>query len=192
MARPRSFDEAVVLEKATRLFWNQGFEATTMADLVEATGLAKGSLYQAFGDKRRLYLRALRNYLDEGRMNMARSLRSAPSGRQAVSEWIRRMVERAAGKGRFGCFGVNACVELGAHDLEVRGLMADHDRHRRSILAEALVRGVAEGEFRSDLDPAAGAYFLIVFSHGIMAVGRGALEKGEVENLVDTALGALS
>ncbi|MEO1230232.1 MAG: TetR/AcrR family transcriptional regulator [Myxococcota bacterium] len=191
MARPRSFDEAVVLDKAMRQFWSKGFEATSLADLVAVTGLAKGSLYQAFGDKRQLYLRTLRNYLDEGRVNMAQNLGSASSGHRGIADWLARMGERASARPRTGCFGVNAAVELGAHDVEVRGIMADHDRHRKVILAEALSRGVAEGDFRADLDPEAGAGFLILFSHGIMSMGRASLEKKEVEALIEITLRAL-
>ena len=62
MARPREFDEDRVIEVLTRVFWEKGYEATSMQDLVKATGLLKGSLYGAFGDKKALYMKVWESF----------------------------------------------------------------------------------------------------------------------------------
>ncbi len=66
MARPREFDEETVLEAAVQCFWSRGFEATSVRNLIEKTGLTSASLYNAFGDKRALYQKALDHYVERG------------------------------------------------------------------------------------------------------------------------------
>lgn len=191
MARPRAFDEAVVLEKATRVFWEKGYEATSLCDLTAATGLGKGSLYGAFGDKRRLFLRSLRTYLDSARVQTAQALATAASPRAGLEEWLRKVGSRACTT-RNGCFGVNSVIELGAKDADVRALMADHDRQHARLIAEVLARGIEDGEFRPDLDPMLGASHLLVVAHGLVSAGRAHLDGSEVEQLVRLSLDGLS
>ena len=105
MARPREFDEAVVLEKAARVFWAHGYEGSSLADLCEGTGLTKGSLYKAFEDKRGLYLRALEHYMTEGRANLEERIRNAPSGLAGLEAWVRMAGGMACRGGpNGGCF----------------------------------------------------------------------------------------
>lgn len=192
MARPREFDESVVLGQAMKTFWQKGFEGTSLADLCAATGLAKGSLYQAFGDKRRLYLRALRAYIDDGQVTLAQNLARAPTARQGLAEWLERMAHGASQSARKGCFVVNAGVEMGPHDPEVRDLLADHNRRWTRTLAECVARGMSEGDFRQELCPEEGARFLAVFSHGLQAVGRRGFDPKHTQHLVRDALKALA
>lgn len=79
VGRPRQFDENQVLDQAMTVFWTNGYEATSMADLMNATGLHKGSLYQAFGNKHQLFVTALNRYLEEMRAQKNRLLKAAAS-----------------------------------------------------------------------------------------------------------------
>ena len=87
MGRPREFDEDGVLERALHVFWRLGYEATSVTDLMEATGLAKGSLYKAFGDKRSLFLKALDRYLERGRDALRHTLTDAPTVREGLERF---------------------------------------------------------------------------------------------------------
>ena len=78
MARPREFDEGAVLDAAVLCFWKQGYEATSVRDLVEHTGIAAASLYNAFGDKRALYEKALDHYVEDSIADRIRRCKSLP------------------------------------------------------------------------------------------------------------------
>jgi TetR/AcrR family transcriptional repressor of nem operon len=84
VGRPRQFDEAEVLDAAIQAFWAKGYEATSMADLLEVTGLHKGSLYQAFGDKHTLFVAALRRYLEGMRSRKNVLLRETESPLEGI------------------------------------------------------------------------------------------------------------
>lgn len=192
MARPRQFDEQEVLERALGVFWEQGYTATSITDLIERTGLAKGSLYKAFGDKRQLFLRVLKGYLADGRSHLARRLQEAPSGRAGLEDWLRRVGAMARrGEPRRGCLGVNTTVELAAHDPDIRQVLERHAERTEALYAEAIRRGQAEGSLRPDLDPREGARFVAVVVHGLQALGRCSLAEEEVEPTVKATLRAL-
>lgn len=84
MARPREFDEAIVLDAAIQCFWGKGFEATSMRDLIDRMGITGASVYNAFGDKRSLYRRALQHYLESSFGERVRRLESTLPPRQAI------------------------------------------------------------------------------------------------------------
>src|SRR5271165_3871046 len=110
MARPREFDESLVLEAAMNCFWAQGFEQTSVRDLAERMGITGASLYNAFGDKRSLYRQALRHYLAQTvRERVARLQQLPPVA--AVSTFFDEIIERSVTDGqRRGCMLVNAAL----------------------------------------------------------------------------------
>ena len=100
MARPREFDEGVVLESAIRQFWLHGYEATSVRDLADEMGITGASLYNAFGDKRSLYRRSLDRYLDETlRDRIARFEGSLPP-RKAISAFLEEIIDRSVNERR--------------------------------------------------------------------------------------------
>lgn len=120
MARPREFDEGVVLAAAAESFWIRGYEATSVRDLVETTGVTSASLYNAFGDKHSLYLRALDYYVEgsvSGRIERCKKL--AP--REAIVAFFGEIVRRSLGdRDHKGCMLVNAALDVAPHDPEFR------------------------------------------------------------------------
>lgn len=131
MARPRSFDEDEVLDAAIRCFWARGYEATSVRDLASGTGLTCASLYNAFGDKRALYGRALGRYADQTVGERIRRIEAAGlSPRAAIEAFFHEVIDRSLGDAEMkGCMIVNAAVELGPHDAELRaaaiGMLGD-------------------------------------------------------------------
>jgi TetR/AcrR family transcriptional repressor of nem operon len=143
VSRTREFDSDEVLDAALAAFWRKGYEATSLADLLAATGLSRQSLYNAFGDKHALYVASLRRYADVGVGRMSEALESG-SVRAAVRK-VFEGVDLDPGCER-GCFLVNATAELVPRDVEVSRLAASAlARHERAF-AQALRRGVREGE----------------------------------------------
>jgi len=143
LARTPEFDQEQVLDAALHAFWRKGYEATTLSDLLEATGLARQSLYNTFGDKRALFLTSLRRYADVaiGRLSEALEGGSVRAAIRGVFDDALNCSDRDQ-----GCFLVNAATELLPRDAEVGRLVASTLARQERALAEALRRGVREGE----------------------------------------------
>ena len=143
MARTPEFDREQVLDAALQAFWRKGYEATTLPDLLQATGLARQSLYNTFGDKRALFLASLRRYADDRRGRLAKALEtgSVRSAIRGLFEDVLHGEERGC-----GCFLVNATTELLPSDPEIGRLVASAMARQERALTEALRRGVREGE----------------------------------------------
>ena len=119
MARPREFDEAEATRRAVEVFWSKGYEGTSLSDLMAATGLSKSSLYQAFGDKRQLFLAAFEFYRDERFRQMNEHLNDGQPARRSLEGFFRAVV---AERPSLGCMTCNIGVELAPHDAEIRRL----------------------------------------------------------------------
>src|SRR3954447_25634043 len=155
MARTKEFSPDSALEAAMELFWARGYEATTMADLVEHLGVARASIYSTFGGKHELYLKALDRYSAAVDPRLVETLSGPGSVLPAVRTLVESYTAAATGKGRHrGCFVVNTAVELGPHDsLAARQVHASW-RLLETLLASALTRAAAQGELAKDADPA--------------------------------------
>src|SRR5262245_6142912 len=104
MARPREFDEGEVLDAIVSTFWSRGFEATSIQDIVEATGLSRASLYGAFGDKEKLFERAIGRYVEQ-QAEMVRAAKAGASPLGTIENLLRSWVEGVCGKTNpRGCF----------------------------------------------------------------------------------------
>ncbi|MFF3920309.1 TetR/AcrR family transcriptional regulator [Streptomyces sp. NPDC001852] len=154
MARPRSFDGNRVLDLAREQFWNRGYAATSLSDLVAATGLGKGSLYGAFGDKHQLFLNLLNSYCTEQISHIQQVL----AGSGTAMERLARLFEDVAHSygtdaQRRGCFMVNSASELRGQDPEVVALA----RATYQRVEDLLVDCVKEAQQARALDPGADA-----------------------------------
>lgn len=189
--RPRSFDEEQVLDAALDVFWAQGYEGTSLVDLMAATGLHKASLYGAFGTKRGLYMRVLDRYLTNFATAFAEHVAEAPDPVAAVGAYFDHALGLCAEPDFRGCFKVNAQVEFACNDDELAQRFADHDATMRATLASAISRGQESGTFRSDKSMEELAQYLLTFSAGVFARARGGLAAREARALADTAIDAL-
>ncbi|MEM8797529.1 MAG: TetR/AcrR family transcriptional regulator [Pseudomonadota bacterium] len=142
MARLREFDEAKAITAVQNVFWEKGYEGTSYADLTTATGLGKGSLYAAFGNKRALYIKALSVYIEQ-EVSLAELLFAGigPANGLSTSERVQHFLGLAIEAiekrdDRRGCFLCNASVELAPHDGEIEDLVtAAHDRLTKGLTA---------------------------------------------------------
>lgn len=192
MARPREFDEEKVIASAIDAFWTHGYDATSVTDLMGATGLAKGSLYKGFGDKKHLFMQALNSYLNAGHDGLLELDASSGSGRQVLEQFLSGVVGMSTGKGvRRGCLAVNSGVELGPHDSEVRNRLRRYYRQREKTIAAMVSRGIADGSLRNDLDPEAAARQIITLTDGLHVRGKLGLTRKEADETIAIALSAL-
>lgn len=187
VGRPREFDEQEVLDRALVAFWTHGYEATSLVDLVEATGLKKGSLYQAFGDKHSLLLLALDHYLTRARQRM----RACLDGPGELRSRLRGVLSSGCADQKRGCFAVNCLVELAPHDEEVQALLARHFRETEKLFARTIERGVEAGELTSALPPKELARLLQVVLTGAAASSKGHLTGAQANATIEVALSAL-
>jgi TetR/AcrR family transcriptional repressor of nem operon len=178
--RPREFDADEVLEKAIQLFWTQGYEATSVSDIVEATGLNKSSLYNAFGSKDELFALALQRYVDMRATMLTQVLVQGTHGLADVHSLFDLIeMETASPGGDRGCLAVNSSTELGGREESVEERSLDFRRSIRTALHAALGRAAAAGEIdaaRTD----AYADVLMAFLLGMSVVARSGAQQSEM------------
>lgn len=188
MARLRDFDEGQVLECVLDRFWRSGYAGTSLSDLLQATSLSRGSLYQAFTSKRELYLRVLRTYLSEGEQRLRTYFDESVTLLAGLRLWMAEIVSSAGDCDRRGCFAINASVELAPHDAEVREILRGHAERCHSVVRDAIEFAVARGEARTRVGADALATTLMTLVAGLQVAGRfnhdSAAAKASVESVL--------
>ncbi|MFC4011930.1 TetR/AcrR family transcriptional regulator [Nonomuraea purpurea] len=187
MARSKEFDPDVALREALELFWERGYEATSMADLVARLGVARASIYGTFGGKRELYLKALELYVAD--RNVVEPLAQPGPALPAIRTFLESYVaECLADELRRGCMVVNTAVEFGMRDAAVARKVAESWAGLEAVLAGALVRARAQGEIPAGKDPYALARFLLVLLQGVRVLGRADPDPRRLRDAVDQAM----
>ncbi|MFI5716283.1 TetR/AcrR family transcriptional regulator [Nocardia sp. NPDC051750] len=177
MARPRAFDEKQVLNAVREQFWDAGYAATSLEDLMRVSGLGKGSLYAAFGDKRQLFLRALHSYTDDSHDQLRKALAETPRAVDALRLLLEAPIGDAAGADtQRGCLMANSTCELGNADPEV--LAHAHRTYETStaLIGDCVARAQREGDLPAELDPIALARAVLAAQQGIVFMGRTGLD----------------
>lgn len=187
MARPREFDTTTAIENICERFWADGFEATGITDLEEATGLARARLYAAFGPKRQMLHSAIDFYLDQRIDRVFRQVDN--SGLPGVVEFFRmfgQICRQQPKRAATGCLVVNSAVELGRSDPEVAAL-ADRYRQRvRGAFRSALNRAAKDGQIEGDVGTMADVAFMMLMGLFVSVKGGAPLE--EIERLCAVAI----
>lgn len=172
MARPQSFDKPEVLHNALRVFWQKGYEAASMADLLVATGLSKSSLYNTFGSKHGLLLAAFDAYRED-RVRDMESVLARGSARQAIETFFRMIIADArAPEFRHGCMSINQAVELAPHDPQVRSRVEEDFQRIEDALTRTIERGQAEGSVKPDRNARQVARLMVVVFPGLQVLMR--------------------
>jgi TetR/AcrR family transcriptional repressor of nem operon len=187
--RPRSFDEEQVLDQAMMLFWRKGYEATGVADLEQATGLGRQSLYGAFGDKRALFLRVVERYFERVLKPYVVDVLDAPgSGRANVERIFQQWEATAAAEDFHGCLVGNSVPEFGgARDPELSEVLARKLELMEAAFARALRRAKQDGEVNAELDVRATARSFLTFAQGLAVVARVNREPAFVRGVLHSA-----
>ncbi|HEY2607315.1 TetR/AcrR family transcriptional regulator [Paraburkholderia sp. RL18-103-BIB-C] len=173
MARPRGFDEQEVLEAASAAFWSKGYEATSTRDLVKSTGLTQPSLYNAFGDKRGLFLRALDHYLEHILRERINRLEKTVSPAQSITLFFHEVIERAiADPDRRGCMLVNSALETSSDDEAFRQTVAAEMAEIRAFFHRGLVAALQSGEIAAVVPTDDAASHLLATLIGIRVLAR--------------------
>jgi TetR/AcrR family transcriptional regulator, transcriptional repressor for nem operon len=192
MARPREFDEDAALERALDAFWTGGYEATSVDDLCDVTGLSRSSLYSTFGGKRDLLLRAVDRYSDKRTPVIAAALAKPVPVREAVAALLREFIDQiVSGPGRRGCFLGNCAAELPRNDRVAMARVRTGLARTEATFREALSRARERQELSVDTDIAALARFLTAGVQGLRLVGKVNPDREALQDIAATLLRCL-
>ena len=192
MARPISFEQKEVLDKVVALFWERGFEATSIQDLVEATGLNRSSLYNSFGSKEGLFAAALEHYIATFSRDRLAALAQTNNAKEGLRRYFDDLIRFSVGEGKgLGCLLTNSATELASKDAAVARQLNEQFEVVRQLFADLIVRAQAQGEVAHTKDSEAIASFLLTTIQGIRVLSRAYVEEEQLRQTVKTALSVL-
>lgn len=177
--RPRAFDEAQALDAALHLFWQRGYEATSLDDLTEAMGISRSSFYGCFGTKHALLIRALEHYAARGIGGLSRIRAAAKSPREALQAMLCAVADAEGGPR--GCMMTNCIVELAPHDPEVADIATRHIAQVEDLFEAELRAAGLEAEARSR------ARTLLSLGLGAVTLRKAGLSPERVRAALDQA-----
>jgi TetR/AcrR family transcriptional repressor of nem operon len=191
MARSKEFDEERALAAAMEVFWRQGYENTSLEALMREMGIAKQSLYDTFGDKRALYLKAMAFYRERTNSSLRETLTSAPTVKEGFARVLLGMVAESREQHVRGCLLLSANMERAADDDEIARFLEDNQSEVESIFDEALRRGQRDGELPNGAETEALAKFFVVTIQGMRAMARLKSDRRALRQVAKIALAML-
>jgi len=191
MGRPVEYDQSKALDSVVKLFWAQGYEATSMKNICEVTGLQPGSVYAAFGSKRALFLAAIDAYFEESIDNLKAILAGEGTPLERVRELFMYIVGDTCRRDSHGCLLVNALLETPADDAELRKRIAAMFRRLEVAIKEVLDEAAACGELDVGKGPAIQAKLLINNIFGLRVYAKLQPSRSAMREMVDDLLSSL-
>lgn len=192
MARPKAFDTDAALIRAMELFWEQGYAATSMEQLVAAMGISRQSLYDTFGDKHRLFLAAMDSYCAMLEAAMLAPLKAPDAGLQALHETAMGIIDFLIQfPKRRACLMANTTLELAPHDAEVAEKVQAHMANMERAFHHALGNAKARGEIAASADVPALSKYLVGLAHGLMVMAKSGATREMLTGIAATGVIAL-
>lgn len=189
--RPREFDREAALQRAMLLFWEQGYEGTSMSALVEALGIASARIYAAFGSKQALFREAVALY-ESGEGGFADYALAQADLRSAIRGMLDDAISTYTQSGRpGGCLVVSAASSTSPDGVEVQQWLREHRRQRTQSIIDRLQCGQESGELGEDVDVQALGDFYATFLHGISIQARDGVTPERLRLSVEVALSLL-
>jgi TetR/AcrR family transcriptional regulator, transcriptional repressor for nem operon len=192
VARPREFDEECALGAAIECFWRRGYAATSVRDLSAAMGISGPSLYNTFGNKRTLFVKALQSYLDQSAWAMIKRLEESLPPKEAVRRFLEEIIEHSVGdRERRGCFLINTALEVAPHDSELGEFIADRFGEIEAFFHRSIRAAQVEGTIPRDRAPRDLARLLLGVLLGIRVLARSKPNRALLESVARPALALL-
>lgn len=191
VARPKEFDREEALRRAIPVFWEKGFAGASTDNLVGAMGIGRQSLYDTFGDKRALFLEALRAYSADSITATLKRLRSGPTALAAIERVLVELAEEPPKRRALGCMAVNAICEFGKDDEGVRVATETSAVVLERSLIDIVEDGMAKGEIRSGIDVRAAARFLAATLAGMKVQQKGGASPEALRDVAAFAVQSL-
>lgn len=191
MSRPREYNRDEVLEKTTNLFWEKGFEATSMNEVVARSGLNKHSLYNEFGDKERLFLLCIDEYVNKSIKALRDILTKKPLGLSNIEKLFVNRVDYAATKDCKGCLLFNSVTEKEILSEEVNKKVKTLISSLNVSFYKCLKAAQDNDEISNDKNCMVLANYLTCFLSGLVNVGKNETKKKDLQKIVDVALSSI-
>jgi TetR/AcrR family transcriptional regulator, transcriptional repressor for nem operon len=190
--RPLEFDPDVALDAAMQVFWRNGYENTSMQDLLDAMNLSKSSLYQAFGGKQALFERCMTRYGDEMIGALREALQHSPSGLGFIRQFLESVLDEARGvcEAR-GCLVLNTANEFARRNPRIAEAVSQGLERFHDALQAAVERAQQEGDIPQKRDAAMLASFLVSSMSGLKTMSKAGADEDTLRGIVDLSLKAL-
>ena len=185
----KSFEVTDAIDKAMHVFWAKGYVGTSIADLLAATGIKRSSLYNAFGGKRELFVKALLKYDRENRRATLNSLEALEDPLKVIRTFFEGLIEETcADTEKKGCLLVNTALEIPNHDQEVQIIVRAGFRDIEAFFQRQIELGQARSEISESLDPTETARGLVAFVTSIRVLGRGTYDEAALRAIAAQAM----
>jgi AcrR family transcriptional regulator len=191
MARPREFDRDLALRRAMHVFWEHGYEATSTDDLLRAMGIGRQSMYDAFGDKHRLYLEALQLYETETGSELFGRFTRASSPFAALCDCVLSVTEGSPLDLSRGCFHVNATTELASSDPDVGAMVRTSGSRCVAAFEDILKEAKRRGEVDPSVDERVAANFLLNTIRGLRVSAKAGVPPDDLRGIASLAISRL-
>jgi AcrR family transcriptional regulator len=190
--RPRGFVEEEALDRAIRVFWEHGYEGTSLSDLTAAMGINKPSLYIVFGSKEELFKRALARYKDTYVAYAAGTLKE-PTAYAVIESYLRAAVDAlTAGGHPPGCLSIQGGLSCAPSNSGISEFLADYRAVFEGELAQRLARAEQEGDLAAGTDTAALARFVVTLGQGLAVHAAAGAGREDLQAAVDVGLRAIA
>lgn len=188
MGRPKDFVTDDVLDRAAEVFWRCGYEATSIPDLEAATGLGRGSLYNTFGDKERLYLAALRRYQDKFGSHALSKLDEDDVG-AGIRLMFEALVERMSRSDNPpGCLMTNSTIECDGSSREIESLVATNIVRMEALVEKAIARAIETEQIVRTTDAKRLARFYVAIAQSLGVLHKASPDMDRLRDVVDVAM----
>ncbi|MBW0448498.1 TetR/AcrR family transcriptional regulator [bacterium M00.F.Ca.ET.228.01.1.1] len=192
MVRPREFDRDEALDRAMRVFWSKGYAGTSTEDLLAAMEIGRQSLYNAFGDKRKLYLEALERYQEQSIAGHIARLSRGPSALAGIKALLLGTIAASAEERERGCMGVNSAAEFGTADADVTAIRAAGAKRLRESLLARVREAQSNGEIDASMDADEVALFVGATMQSLQLNARAGMAPAALRRLARFAVERLA
>ena len=185
--RPRSFDEGQALDEAIEVFWRLGYEGASLAELTEAMGINKPSLYAVFGSKEELFVHALERYGQRYHEHL-RQVLSKPRAYDILESYLRDTAKAVRAGNSLGCLSIQGGISCGPNNAHIPQMLAEY----RHGIEEAIAKALAAADGTADLDTEALAGFAVTIGQGLAVDAAAGVSQARLDAAVDVALAGLA
>lgn len=187
MARQKEFDPESALQRAIHVFWQKGYDGTSVQDLVNEMGVHKRSMYDTYGDKRSLFLLAVARYADQEEEQQRLLVGKAASPAQALRQLLESSVRVPPGQ-PLGCLLVNCATDVAPHDADIAARVMAHFRFSEKLLTEVIAQGQSAGLIRTTMDASETARHLFNAWLSVRIQVRAGVARSALMRTIDSAL----
>ncbi|MCP5244614.1 MAG: TetR/AcrR family transcriptional regulator [Burkholderiales bacterium] len=190
--RPLGFDPNKTLEIAMNIFWEKGYDRTTLEDILDAANISKSSFYNAYGNKYKIFEKSLDLFCDNQIAMVEKGLSHFSNGREFLEAFLRSIVQSARLKEpHLGCFLVNTAHEFAGRDAHVSQKLNGSTLRLNGILQEAIINGQSAGVINQRKEPGTLAFYIMSNIAGIRSMVSAQVDPDRLDEIVDVTLAAL-